>query len=438
MKTEKKRQQQRYDHRLRELVRQSGDPAIVAPLGVPRSTAISWLKEDDQPVITDQIMDMESAQLQAEILTLRARLRKLHAIIRLLLVLIRVLDIRLDQIRLPEGAAKARILRAIDRARESLSLKGALRVIGLSPSRYHQWRQIEQHCGLDDQISCPRSTPSRLTAEEILSIKEMAESPDYRHVSTGRLAILAQRIGKVFASSTTWYKLIRERGWRRPRSRVYPVTPKHSVRADKPDQFWHVDTTVIKLLDQTKIYLHAVIDNFSRKVLAWRVCEKFEFANTVTILKEAALNAVSADKTPTVVVDAGVENLNAGVDELIELGWLRRVVALKDVTFSNSMIEAWWRTLKHQWLYLNTLDSAQAVQRLVAFYVTEHNAHIPHSAFRGETPDEKYYGCGADIAEQLAIAKERARTDRITANRARTCQLCQDDTGNEDLAPMMA
>ena len=163
------------------------------------------------------------------------------------------------------------------------------------------------------------------------------------------------------------------------------MTPKHSVRADKPDIFWHVDTTIIKLLDQTKIYLHAVIDNFSRKILAWRVCERFEFANTVAILREAALTAVSADKTPTVVVDAGVENLSAGVDELIESGWLHRVVALKDVTFSNSMIEAWWRTLKHQWLYLNTLDSAQAVQRLVAFYVTEHNTHIPHSAFRGET-----------------------------------------------------
>ena len=90
MKTEKKRQQQRYDHRLRELVRQSGDPATVAPLGAPRSTAIGWLKENDQPVITDRIMDTESSQLQAEILTLRARLQKLHAIILLLLVLIRV------------------------------------------------------------------------------------------------------------------------------------------------------------------------------------------------------------------------------------------------------------------------------------------------------------------------------------------------------------
>ena len=246
----------------------------------------------------------------------------------------------------------------------------------------------------------------------------MAESPDYRHVPTGRLAILAQRIGKVFASPTTWYKLIRERGWRRPRHRVHPVTPKQSVRADRPDTFWHVDTTIIKLLDQTKIYLHAVIDNFSRKILAWRVCEKFEFASTVAILKEAASKAISADAVPTAVVDAGVENLNGGVDELIDSGWLRRVVALKEVTFSNSMIEAWWRVLKHQWLYLNTLDTAAAVERLVAFYVTEHNSHIPHAAFRGETPDEMYTGQGADVAEKLSLANKQARSDRITANRA--------------------
>jgi hypothetical protein len=118
-------------------------------------------------------------------------------IIRLLLVLIRVLGVGLDRTRLPEGMAKARLLRAIDRSLDSLSLRGALKVLGLSPSRYHKWRQSELRCGLDDQISCPRSTPSRLTTNEVLSIKEMAESPDYRHIPSARLALLAQRIGVI-------------------------------------------------------------------------------------------------------------------------------------------------------------------------------------------------------------------------------------------------
>jgi Integrase core domain len=58
------------------------------------------------------------------------------------------------------------------------------------------------------------------------------------------------------------------------------------------------------------------------------------------------------------------------------------------------MIEAWWRSLKHQWLFLHSLDSVTTVRRLVEFYVQEHNRVLPHSAFRGQTPDEMYFGRG--------------------------------------------
>ena len=52
------------------------------------------------------------------------------------------------------------------------------------------------------------------------------------------------------------------------------------------------------------------------------------------------------------------------------------------------MIEAFWRSMKHQWLYLNSLDSVAAVRRRVSFYVAAHNTAVPHSAFQGQTPDE--------------------------------------------------
>jgi hypothetical protein len=325
------RSQQTYDHRLRDLVRTVGDPEIVAEFGVPRSTALGWLRGDYGPVVTANILDMDHTRLQAEVLTLRRRIRILGTIVRLLVVLLRALDVRLDRTRLPDGAAKSRLLRAIDRAQGALSLRGALRVLHLSPSRYHQWRRAEQVCELDDQVSCPQSTPTRLTATEILAIKEMVESPEYRHVPTGRLAILAQRLGRVFAAPATWYRLVRERGWRRPRTRVHPAKPKHGVRASKPDELWHIDMTLIRLLDGTKVYLHAVIDNFSRRILAWRVTENFSVATTVTILQEADRGAATRDESPTLVADAGVENVNSEVDGLIESGLLRRVLAQRDV-----------------------------------------------------------------------------------------------------------
>lgn len=112
----------------------------------------------------------------------------------------------------------------------------------------------------------------------------MVTSPEYRHVPTGTLAVLAQRIGRVFASASTWYRLVREHGWRRPRPRIHPAKPKVGIRARRPNELWHIDTTAVRLLDSTKAYIHAVIDNFSRRVLAWRVSNRL----TAAVLLEAA------------------------------------------------------------------------------------------------------------------------------------------------------
>ena len=184
------------------------------------------------------------------------------------------------------------------------------------------------------------------------------------------------------------YPLIHRFGWCRPRLRLYPAKPKVGLRTTRPDQAWHIDTTVIRLLDGSKAFLHAVIDNFSRRILAWRLADKFDPANTIALLLEAERGTARSDEPPMVVADAGVENVNAQVDELIHSGVLRRVLALTELSFSNSMIEAWWRVLKHHWLYLNPLDSISTLRRLVTFYVQEHNTRLPHSAFHGQTPKD--------------------------------------------------
>jgi len=88
------------------------------------------------------------------------------------------------------------------------------------------------------------------------------------------------------------------------------------------------------------------------------------------------------------------------------------------------MIESWWRALKHQWLYLNSLDTVATVRKLVAFYVEQHNSQLPHSAFRGQTPDEMYFMTGADIPEALEAARQKARQARAEANRKRDCEAC--------------
>jgi transposase InsO family protein len=257
----------------------------------------------------------------------------------------------------------------------------------------------------------------------VAAIKDMVLAPEKRHMSLRTLALHAQRIGKVFASATTWAKLVREHGWRRPRHRLHPPKPTIGVRAAAPNEIWHVDLTVLKVLDGTKAYLHAIIDNYSRKILAWTVAERLEPTATCQLLLAAGKHLVFAGR-PLLFADSGIENINGEVDATLFSACLERVLAQVDVAYSNSMIEAFWRSLKHQWLYLNSLDSIERLRSLVEFFIEQHNTQMPHSAFDGQTPDEMYFGTAVNLPAQLAAARSKAREERLAANRAMTCDQC--------------
>jgi hypothetical protein len=85
--------------------------------------------------------DLTEPELCQEILKLRRRVQKLAALCRLVLALLQASGFTLSRKRLPDGRAKRRLLRAIDQARACIPLRALLQFLGLSPSRFHAWRQ---------------------------------------------------------------------------------------------------------------------------------------------------------------------------------------------------------------------------------------------------------------------------------------------------------
>ena len=79
------RPQQRYDHRLRDLVQRTRDLTLAADLGVPRSTARGWLDKAPKVVVSPGVTDLTALELQQEMLKLRRRVKKLTALLRLAL-----------------------------------------------------------------------------------------------------------------------------------------------------------------------------------------------------------------------------------------------------------------------------------------------------------------------------------------------------------------
>jgi hypothetical protein len=327
-----------YDHRIREAILETRDRNLYPELEIPQSTIRGWVHPGQPDVVTSELIACDRVALISENHALRQRTALLAAVIGLLAAMLRVSKNGLDYERYADGASKAVLLRAVDRASKVLPLSSALRVVSLSTSRYWSWRRIEDGCELDDPPSCPRLRPTRLTSQAAEHMRALAESAEHRHMSLRALALHAQRIGRVVASPWTWYRVARKLAWRRPRRRLYPAKPKIGIRASGPGELLHVD-----------------------------------------------------------------------------------------ITFSNSMIEAFWRSLKHSWLYLHSLESVEPLRSLVGFYVRQHNEVMPHAAFEGQTPDEMYFGSGDPIVVKLAAARIEAREERIRANQAAACGVCSSD-----------
>ncbi len=413
-----------YDHRIREAVCETRDPDLFPELQIPSSTIRCWLHRGAADVETADVLDDDRLKLLVQNRELQRRVAFLRAMVGILVAVIRVSKSRLDFERIPDPDAERVIMRAIDRSKKGMPLTASLRLAGISASRYHSWCRAEQGCDLEDQPSCPRAMPARLTSDEVAVIESMVASSELRFMSVRALALHAQRVGKVFASPTTWYRLIRREGWRRPRTRVYPPKPKVGVRAMAPGELLHLDVTIIKLLDGTRMYLHAIIDNYSRRLLSWTLEGRLGSGATCRVLREAARKIAGKVKGTLLVSDAGSENVNRNVDEQLKGIDLERVLAPIDVTYSNSMIEAFWRSLKHSWLYLHGFETESELRRLIAFYVDAHNRKMPHSVFEGQTPNEMFFGTGDAVVAELVAGRGQAQEERMAMNRSSGCGVC--------------
>ncbi len=107
------RRQRCYENCLKELIRTTGDFSLAVELGIPRSTAIGWLRDSPKQVVSLDVLSLDEQDLQHEVLMLRRRIRTLRCLLRLLLTMLRLSEVDLANERVP-GKAKATLLRAVE------------------------------------------------------------------------------------------------------------------------------------------------------------------------------------------------------------------------------------------------------------------------------------------------------------------------------------
>lgn len=278
---------------------------------------------------------------------------------------------------------KKRVLNSINDLQKTLTTEQVLKTIVFSKSRLTRWKKkikIDKDVPLKEY---EQNHPLALSEKEFMIMKSLYTNPDYSHYPVCALHYLAKREDILHCSVNTWYKNSKFYNLVRPFLRDNLKEYKEGIRANYTNEIWHIDITEIKLSSGQKYYLQVIIDNYSRYCLAWKINKTKEAFNTVELLRTAKTHK---KKYTNLMMDKGSENINVKVDEALSDHQITRVIAKLDTEYSNSMIEAFFRSLKNNFLYFQNSSTLKNLTEKVEFYINKHNFNIPHSAHNGLTP----------------------------------------------------
>ena len=179
-----------------------------------------------------------------------------------------------------------------------------------------------------------------------------------------------------------------------PQHKVYPYLLR-DLTINRPNQVWSSDITYIPM-DRGFMYLVAIMDWHSRKVLSWRVSNTMEPAFCVNALEEA----LSRFGTPDIFnTDQGAQFTSNAFTKVLKDNDIAISMDGRGRCQDNIFIERLWWTLKHQFIYLHSFDNGKSLRRGLGKWIQYYNLVRGHSSLDDKTPDEVYYGLPHPFAE---------------------------------------
>lgn len=168
--------------------------------------------------------------------------------------------------------------------------------------------------------------------------------------------------------------------------RIYPYLLR-DLTIDLPNQVWAMDTTYIPMR-RGFVYLSAVLDWATRRVLAWRLSNSLTPDPCVDALEEAILKYGRPEIMNT---DQGSQFTSSAFISLLQEHKIQISMDGKGCWRDNVFIERLWKTVKYEEIYLHGYDTVSDARQALSRYFDFYNRCRPHSALDGKTPDAAYF-----------------------------------------------
>lgn len=271
----------------------------------------------------------------------------------------------------------------IDTSHSTLSLSRQCRLLGISRSSWYYWPVTN-----DDS--------EKATEDQILMTVIDRQYLEMPYLGSRRMAAVLRREGWSVGRKRV-RRLMRLMGlqaiYRRPRTtiphpehRVYPYLLRN-LAIERPNQVWCADITYIPMR-RGFLYLVAVMDWHSRKVLSWRLSNTMDTDFCVEALEEA----LDAYGPPEIFnTDQGSQFTSLAFTGMLKKAEVRISMDGKGRCMDNIFIERLWRSLKYEDVYLNAYSTGTEAKAGIGTWVDAYNWRRPHQALAYATPDEVYW-----------------------------------------------
>ncbi len=314
------------------------------------------------------------------------------------------------------ASEKLEIIKIVEQSH--LPVKRTLDKLGIPRTTFYGWYDRYQTGGpeaLEDRVSKPSRVWNRIPDDIRCRIVKLAL--DEPEMSPRELAVHFTDTKKYFVSESSVYRLLKAHDLiTSPAFIVIKAADSFKHKTTRPNELWQTDFTYLKVIGWGWFYLSTILDDYSRYIIAWKLCTTMK-AEDVTDTLELALQASGCDRAnvvhrPRLLSDNGSSYISGDLAEWLENKGMKHVRGAPYHPQTQGKIERWHQTLKNRILLQNYFFPDDLKAQIEAF-VDHYNHQRYHESLGNLTPGDVYFG----RAQTILLQRERIKRKTIETRR---------------------
>ncbi len=314
---------------------------------------------------------------------------------------------------------KLEVLRAVESC--GFPKSQALQQLGIPKSTFYHWRRnFRRQCrrGLVDQKPNALRVWNRVLPREQNKIIEIARTfPEW---SSREIATHITDCQGFSVSESTVFRILKELGWVQPREcKTFPAGPEYTYKPKRPNEQWQTDATYILVKNWGWYFMISVLDDYSRKILAWKLQSSFRAGDFSEVIEMACeftgMDEVLPGRRARLLSDRGSALVSGEFGDYLETRGLGHILASPYHPQTNGKIERYHRSCKEK-VNLILWETPGQLKAEIERFVNYYNSQRYHEALGNVTPDDVYYGRRQSILEKRRQLKQKTLEKRRRKN----------------------